>query len=273
MADEKGKKGQTLNLGGRRYYSLSSYDPVSITVQIGCAIEEDVDAAMEDMARDFGIDVSDIDDAWVAKNFGDLVSVAELRDEMFYHTQDFFAEDAEDQKPRLVAHALAERLEQGPSEEDIELIFDDMLAKFEHNLSMTGQTLDGFAKSFGGSRDMVEAMFWENARDVAAEDAALDAYARERKLRVCEDEFVMLLDLNPEEMPGMVANAKEAGAYDELVDAALRAKALNVAVAECTCEYEHETPEEAKERFEASYGRDFPGAGSGAGAASGFKLV
>ncbi|MDO5107683.1 MAG: hypothetical protein Q4D39_05345, partial [Coriobacteriaceae bacterium] len=94
-----------------------------------------------------------------------------------------------------------------------------------------------------------EGMLDAQAIQTSQIDAALDAYAHEKKLSVDEREFGPLLGMKPNDVKNLIKQAQAAGRYDDIRDAALRAKAADAVVAECSCTYHHESEAEAAERL------------------------
>ena len=109
----------------------------------------------------------------------------------------------------------------------------------------------------------------------AEQEAALDAYAREKKLTVSEEEFGHLLGIPAGQMDEVINQANAAGQYSDLKDAALHAKAAQSVVAEANCTYRHETEAEARVRvaravqMREQYERGAEAGGKG----TGFELV
>jgi hypothetical protein len=91
-------------------------------------------------------------------------------------------------------------------------------------------------------------MFDRQAQQMCEGDAALSAYAHEKKLKADEQEYARLLGMEPDQMKQVIEQARAAGQSDALHEAALQAKAAQIVVAECSCSYRHETPEQAKAR-------------------------
>jgi hypothetical protein len=93
-------------------------------------------------------------------------------------------------------------------------------------------------------------MLDEEAQATAEQEAALDAYASERKLTVADEELPALLNLSPADTEKVIGDAKEHGQTAMLHQAAVREKASHLLAAECACTYVHETEAEAQKRVE-----------------------
>ena len=100
----------------------------------------------------------------------------------------------------------------------------------------------------GVSRAQFEDSLDRQAQAEAEVSAALDAFASARKLTVEDGEFEHYLSIPAKDLEPFVDQARHQGFYDEIRDAALRNKAMETVVAECSCSYHHETKEEAAER-------------------------
>jgi hypothetical protein len=132
-------------------------------------------------------------------------------------------------------------------------------------------------------------MLQSEAVKEAEHEAALDAYASEKKIKVDETELPHLLQLSPTDAQALIARAKAAGQMDQLLDAARRTKALEAVVSECNCAYVQESEAEAKKRLTevaevmrhqeemlraaASSAARGSEDGTGGGSSSGLKLV
>ena len=275
------QKPQPLMLGDKAHYTLSSYDPVSIVVDVARTTDDDVNFAIDTMLGQVGATREDLNDpAFLAEHFEDVKSADELyaaaRDEL----EQVNAQYAESQKVGLAVAELTKRLQQAIPTMLLARYLQGVRMNFEQQLAAEGMTVEQFMARSGASRTDIEEMVGAQARQVAEQEAALDAYAREKKLTVDEDEFSHLLGIPAAGIDEVIKQARAAGQYEQLKDAALHAKAAQSVVAECSCTYRHETEEQAKERvararrLRAEYEQAFAEAEKEASEPdSGFELV
>ena len=145
--------------------------------------------------------------------------------------------------------ALSARLAQSIPPQHLEEAKNAIKARFVQQLQAEGLTPDQFLARSGTSAMQLEAMFDRQAQQMAEGDAALSAVAHERKLKVDEMEYGRLLGLAPDALNQVMEQARAAGQLDDLREAALRAKAAQLVVAECACTYNHETAAQAEARI------------------------
>ncbi|MDI9589939.1 MAG: hypothetical protein QM302_02670 [Acidobacteriota bacterium] len=238
-----------LMVGDKAYYSLTSYGPVEITVDVPHATDEDIDLGLEMTVADLGGSPADLDDpAWVAEHFEGLGTREQVRESVRQQVLAMNERIAEDQKLGKCVEALAARLGQSVPPRHLEEARQVIRMRFTQQLQADGITLDQFLASTGTTTAQLEELFDQQARQMAEGDAALSAYAHERQLKVDEHEIGRLLGLPSTEARAVIEQARAAGRYDELQEAALRSKAAQIAAAECSCTYHHETPEQARRR-------------------------
>ena len=274
------EKPQPLMLGDKAHYTLSSYEPVSIEVEVPFTTEEDVDFAIQTMLDRVGGTQADLDDAaWLAQRFPGVSDRAQLRAAVRAQLTDMNAEVAESQKLGLAVAELTKRLQQSVPPSHLARYRQGVQVSFEQQIASEGMTVEQFLSRSAATRADLEIMFDEQARQTAEQDAALDAYAREKKLTVSEDEFGRLLGIPASELDELKAQAKAAGQFDQLKDAALHAKAAAAVAAESSCSYHHGSEAEAHERIEqirrmrARFEGTGAGPDGGKGRGSGFELV
>lgn len=277
-----------LMVGTKAYYSLTSYDPVEITVDVPYTSEEDVELGVRMALADIGGSMEDFDDpAWVAEHFDGLSTADEVRETVRQQVRLMNDRISEEQKLGKCVEALAARLCQSIPPRQLEEARQLVQMRFTQQLQADGLTPSQFLARSGATTMQLEAIFDRQAQDMAEGDAALSAYAREKKLKADEHEYARLLGIPADEAQGVIDQARAAGQLDELHEAALRAKAAQIVVAECSCTYRHETAEEASARIaqyrqmeelfpagmdEASDGGDAT-ASTGEESGSGFTLV
>ena len=239
-----------LMVGNRAFYSLTSYDPVEVTVDVPYSSDEEVDLILEMTVADLGGTPDSLDDsAWVGEHFEGLSTRAQVRAAMRQQVEAMNMQAAEEQKLGKCVEVLIGRLAQSVPPQHLEEARQAVRMRFTQQLQAEGMTPQQFMARTGTTAAQLDRMFDDQARQMAEGDAALSAYAHEKKLKVDELEFGRLLGLSPDDLQAVREQARAAGQLDELREAALRAKAAQIVVAECSCTYRHETPEQAKARL------------------------
>ena len=239
-----------LMVGDKAYYTLTSYGPVEVTVEVPCTSDADVEFGLEMMLRDLGATMADLDDpAWVAEHFEGATSKSEVYGLVRMQVADMNVQMAEQQKLSKCVEALSQRLVQAVVPQHVAQAREAARAHFVQQLQAEGMTPEQFMMRSGSTPQQLEAMFDEQARQMVESDAALSALAHERKLKVDELEYGRLLGLSPAELNKVLEQARAAGQTDELREAALRSKAAQLLVAECSCTYHHESEAQAKARI------------------------
>lgn len=243
------EKPAPLMIGDKAYYNLTSYDPVKIEVQVPYVTDFDVEMALLSSVAEMGGDPSKLSDAaWLAEHFDGITNQAELRVEMRNRLMQLNGALAEEQKGVRCLEELTKRLRQSVPPAHIARARQGAQFAFEQQLTAEGLTLDQFCARSGVHPGDVSKMLDEQAKQACEQGAALDAYAREKKLSVSEDEFGPLLGISARDMPEALKQARAAGQYEQMKEAALRSKAAQAVIAECSCTYLHETPDEARRR-------------------------
>jgi len=272
-----------LMVGNKAYYSLTSYDPVEVSVDVPFTTDEDIEYGLEMTVADMGGTPADLDDpAWLVDHFDGMTSRQQVKEAMRQQMTLMGERAAEQQKLGKCVEALAQRLCQSVPPQHIEQARDAIRMRFTQQLQAEGMTPDQFLMRSGTTASQLEAMFDRQAKQMAEGDAALSAYAHEKKLKVDEHEYSRLLGIPASELQGVMDQARAAGQTDELQEAALRSKAAQIVVTECSCTYVHETEEQARRRmaqmrqmqqmYEDRFGTDEPDADEDQGK-TGFKLV
>ena len=272
-----------LMVGNKAYYSLTSYGPVEVTVDVPFTTDEDIEYGLEMTVADMGGTLADLDDpAWLAEHFDGMTSRQQVTEAMRQQMSAMGEQAAEQQKLGKCVEALAQRLCQSIPPQHLEQAMNAIRTRFTQQLQAEGMTPDQFLMRSGTTAVQLEAMFERQAQQMAEGDAALSAYAHEKKLKVDEHEYGRLLGIPANELQGVMDTARAAGQMDELREAALRSKAAQIVVAECSCNYVHETEEQARRRmaqlrqmqqmYESRFGNDEPKANDNQGK-TGFKLV
>lgn len=240
-----------MQIGDKYYFTLTSYDPVSITVRVPTVIDADVDNALEDLAMGMHLELSELDDAKVAELYqGRVNTLAELRERLRRELGDYNAANAEQSKGRLCGEVLAERLCQQVPPRMIAEHAHYLSLQFAQELAQEGEDVNKFLAEVGITPEEFEQRFHDDARRISEQVSALDAYADEKKVTVADDEVAGLLPMPLAEAEKLVEDARAHGAFSELRDAARRNKVVEILVASCSCTYEHETPAQAEVRAE-----------------------
>ena len=238
-----------LMVGDKAYYSLTSYGPVEITVDVPYTLDEDVDYVLDMTLQEMGGSLASLSDpAWVSENFEGLSTESQVRDAMRRELEMMNMQMAEQQKLGRCIEALAGRLAQSIPPQHLERAREEVRMRFTQQLQSDGLTPGQFMQRTHTTPAQLDAMFDRQAQQMCEGDAALSAYAHEKKLKADEQEYARLLGMEPDQMKQVIEQARAAGQSDALHEAALQAKAARIVVAECSCSYRHETPEQAKAR-------------------------
>lgn len=245
------EKPEPIQLGNKYYYTLSSYDPVLIRVEIPRVTDADVDMALESIVGQHGATLPEADDEWIAAHLEGVGTLAEIRSRLHSQLEQMNAAYAEDSKPSLAVTELAKRLMQRVPEREIAMFKEVFAQQFDMDLAQDGMTRDDFLARTGSTPEALDRMFGLRAREMAEQVAALEAFIDERKLTVEDDELEGLLGVPIEHAAEVIEQAKSEGAMDELRRVALRNKATHIVVGECSCVYVHESPEDAQRRVAA----------------------
>lgn len=239
-----------LMVGNKAYYSLTSYDPVEITVDVPYTSEDDVQYGLELMLADMGGTMKDLDDPnWVSTHFNGLTTRQQVVEAVRQEIQLSGIQMAEQQKVSKCVEALAARLAQSVPPQHVEEARNALRMHFTQQLQAEGLTPDQFMARGGVTPAQLDNMFASQALQMTEGDAALSAYAHEKKLKVSEEEYGRLLGIPAEELQETINQVRANGQMDEMREAALRAKAVQIVVAECSCSYNHESPEHARARM------------------------
>lgn len=254
----RGRRPEPELIDGRYAYTLTSYEPVSISVSVAHVSDEEVDRGIRDMLSYYGGSEETLTDAWLAENVGEVTTVAGLRPYVRRQLESMYAEAAERSKPDLCVRALAGRLCQEVPAEELARARAVVRTAMERDLSENGLDVAGFLTLSGMTDTAFEAMVDSEALAAAEREAALDAFVGERGISVDETEYPGLLGLSPADARQLMQDMRSAGHAEYVRRAALHAKAVRLLVEECSCSYEHETPTMARLReaeYQAAYER------------------
>ena len=255
-------KPEPLRLGDRYYYTLTSYDPVSIEVRVPRVTDQDVDFALreviaeheaahmspEQLAEAQFTAPADLTDEWVAQEFPGVTSVASLRDQLRRQLEQMNSQATEQSKAAQCAEALAKRLVQQVPADELARTRAALQQRMAADLAREGLTVSDFMRQAGMQQLSLDAMLDEQSRTMAEQNAAIDAFAQERKLKVEDDELPQALGMGMSEANDLIEQAREAGQLEMLRQMAVRVKAMRIVVTECSCSYQMESAEEAAAR-------------------------
>lgn len=250
MDDTKTSKPFPSHIGDLYLFSLSSYDPVQIEVVVPRVTEVDIDYAIEATLDSMGLGNERLTDALVAEKLENVNTIAELREVARKQVGEANMQLVEGSKADRCATELAKRLNEAVPPELVEQVRGVMRQAFEHDLAAEGLTMDEFIEQMGATQEMMDDLFASQAEEAIQEEAALDAYAREKKIGIRDDELAEVLELSPKEFDQICLQAQKAGAMDSLRIDALRAKVANILAGECSCIYKNESEEDAQSRME-----------------------
>ncbi len=244
-------KPEPLILDGRAHYTLTSYDPVSVEVEVPRTTDDDVELAVQATVMQAGGGPAELyNDTWIRKQFEGVSDARGLRDAVREQLAAMQAHVVEEQKAGKCAEELAKRLVQRVPTARVAQLRASVVQSFAASLAQDGLTEAQFLAHTGMRKADLETMFDREAQTSAEHEAAIDAWASHRRLQVAEDEIAGLLGLTPEDASELIEQARRVGQQDQIRQAALRSKAMGLIVAECNCTYRHETAEEAAARVE-----------------------
>ena len=284
------QKPEPLVIGNKAFYTLTSYGPVDVQVHMANITDEEVALSVQTLVQEAGGTEQDLaNPAWVASHFEGIEDKQHLLERTRAYLESLNEDSAENQKVSGCLDALAERLCQSVPAAQVSQVKDALFQDIAQQIATTGQPVEAVLAQMGMRPDQLDSMLQSEAVKEAEHEAALDAYASEKKIKVDETELPHLLQLSPTDAQTLIARAKAAGQMDQLIDAARRTKALEAVVSECNCTYVQETETEAKKRLgevaavmqhreelarkaASAAEKDSP-AGSDANGSSGLKLV
>ena len=242
------RKPEPLMVGDKAYYTLESYDPVEVEVSIPYTTDDDVEYAIAVMCQTQGGSVENLSDPdWLREKF-DVDDLPTLHDMVRGFVTDSNTRAAEQDKMSRCAEELAKRLNQSVPLRYVSEVEQEVRASFDRELAANGLTVEQFLERTGTRRSDLDDMFRRQATEAAEQEAALDAFAEKRRVQVADEELPELLGMPADQARQLADDARRAGHYEDVVDAARRNKALRIVVDECSCTYHHETPDEAAER-------------------------
>lgn len=246
------KKPEAPLVGGRRRYTLSSYEPVAITVTVPLVSADEVELGLAALLRDCGwTGAGTPTDAWVRAHVSGFSSLEDLRDEARAQLTDAAKQYADHSRRGLCLDELASRLGQSVPEAEIAQARRSLLESLESQTERSGLTLADALRGMGVDRASLDSMLDAQAQAEVEHEAALDAYADDTGLRVDETELPARLCLSPVETQRLIRESRANGTLGDVMRHALRAKAEDHIVSTCVCTYRQESPEESRKRREA----------------------
>ena len=234
-------KPEPLVIGGRAHYTLTSYEPVSVEVTVHDITDEDVEQAIRAAIIQMGGGPERLsDDAWIRDHFEGVHSASELRPAMREELEEMNEEIVDRQLATACAAALAERLTQSVASEQVAQVRQDIEQTFVMTLQQQGLSLDAFLAQTGGNKAQMDAMFDAQARETAAQEAAVDAWAEKNGIAVSDDEIPEVLGIPQDQAKLMMDSLAAAGQLEKFRRTAVRSKAMNMILDECTCSFVHD---------------------------------
>ncbi|MBQ9059462.1 MAG: hypothetical protein IJ125_09785 [Atopobiaceae bacterium] len=241
-------KPEPMRVGNRYIYSLTSYEPVSVNLMMPRITDAEVDMAINSLVQPAGLDAQSIDDAWVSENVQNVSSIQELKSQIRKELGQLNAQMLERQKEVLALNELTKRLVQSVPADEVHALLDQVRYSFDRDLKQRGTSIDQLVAQGATSREELDAMFAEQAREAAEQQAALSAFAHERKIEIDDAEIGSALHLNPEQTEKLIAEAQQAGTMDILRTNATLEKAVSIIAEEANVTYVQESERQAEAR-------------------------
>ncbi len=234
-------KSEPLIINGVAHFTLTSYDPVSIEVDVPPLTDADIDQAMLMSVADLGgTPASLTDDAWIRDNFEGVSNALELRESIREQMLFMNQEIAEEQKTVRCSIELGRRLMQRVSTKRVSEVRRMIDVMFQASLKADGITMDQFLSQSGMRREEFEGMLDLRAQGEAETEAALDAWVEHYGMTVTDEEIPALLGIDSEQAEQFLRQMNSTGEIKDARAAALRSKALAEVVNGCECTYHHE---------------------------------
>lgn len=272
-------KPEPLFIDGHYHYTLSSYEPVEVTLTIPHLTDEEVGYGIAGIVAERGWNDDDLPtDAWIAENVEGINTLAELQQAVREELEQINARYVESTKAGLCAEELAHRVEQRIPAESIERARDTVRQGFEMQAMQNGVDLAQLLAASGMSEHDFEHAVSEEAQALAEQDAALDAIVDEYAIYVDETELPGILGMSPKDAKALIEETRKHGDYEDMMAFARRRRALESVVRDALFAEEHETAEQAARRvaeMRAQMQTEVPGddADEGKGEEPRFKLV
>ncbi len=248
------KKSEPLFINGRYHFTLSSFDPVKVTLRVPYLTDMELSMGLRSVLEEAGYDCDQPEppsDAWIAGHMEGFKTYDEVVDAVERRQKEINQSFAEESKQTLCADALAERLEQDIPVGLVQRAYDSLLQGYEEQIAPTGLALSQALAGMGIGEDDFRTMLSNQALTLAKQEAALDAFAEEYAIYADETELPGILGITPAQANEFIKDARKHNDLDELLRHAVRCKALKIVESEAEVTYDHETPEEANDRMDA----------------------
>lgn len=244
-------KPEPLFIEGHYHFTLSSYDPVQITITVPHVSEREVEAELNGALRSRGhAGEGAPSDEWVAEHFEGIESLSALRDAIRAEQEHMNQAYSEFSKASLCATELAKRLEQSVPAQLVQTASDSLIQGYQQYTQQQGLPLEAALSGMGMSPEDFQAMLANQAIELATQEAALDAFADEYAIAADESELPGVLEVSPAMAKQIIEDARAHNALDDLLRVAVRTKVRNILAAEAEVTYEHESAEDAEKRVE-----------------------
>lgn len=244
-------KPEPLFIEGHYHFTLSSYDPVQITITVPHVSEREVEAELNGALRSRGHAGEEApSDKWVAEHFEGIESLSALRDAIRAEQERMNQAYSEFSKASLCATELAKRLEQSIPAQLVQTASDSLIQGYQQYTQQQGLPLEAVLSGMGMSPEEFQAMLANQAIELATQEAALDAFADEYAIVADESELPGVLEVSPTMAKQIIEDARAHNALDDLLRVAIRTKVRNILAAEAEVTYEHESAEDAEKRVE-----------------------
>lgn len=244
-------KPEPLFIEGHYHFTLSSYDPVQVTITVPHVSEREVEAELSGALRSRGHAGEDApSDEWVAEHFEGIESLSALRDAIRSEQVRMNQAYSEFSKASLCATELAKRLEQSVPAQLVQMASDSLIQGYQQYTQQQGLPLEAVLSGMGMSPEDFQAMLANQAIELATQEAALDAFADEYAIVADESELPGVLEVSPAMAKQIIEDARAHNALDDLLRVAVRTKVRNILAAEAEVTYEHESAEDAEKRVE-----------------------
>ncbi len=256
-------KPEPLFIDGHYHYTLSSYDPVEVTLTIPHLTDEEVGYGITGILAERGWTESTLPtDAWVAENVEGLNTYAELKQAVRQELEEINDRYVESTKSGLCAEELAKRVEQSIPAAVIAQAHDTVRQTFEIQAMQNGMELPQLLAASGMSEHDFEHYVDSEAVALAHENAALDAIVDEYAIYVDETELPAILGMSPKDAKTIIDETRKRGEYESMMAFAKRRRALESVIRDATYTEVHETAEQAARRvaeMRAQMGTKMPG--------------
>ncbi len=241
-------KPQPMKVGDKYVYTLSSYEPIEATIRVPLVDDEEVRLACEALFAQTDQTFETVTDEWLAQNMPGMTGKEQLLQDIRATLDKLNEEFLQEQKSMACMAQMIDRLEQEVSSEQINEMYQALYQDYLAQLASEGMSEAELLKALDGGQNLIEQTIMNEAKDICAYDAALDAYVSHAELTLEDGDMAQLLQQPQEQIDKMIEAAREAGMYEKVYANALRAKALFNIMNEMSVVYEYETPEEAQAR-------------------------